>query len=76
MRTELAMSALGQKRTFSIVGPVSALPPKADITERDRHVWAMCFVRLKVFGMRRAKKEAPTAGVEAVSLRLLAVWGT
>jgi hypothetical protein len=32
------MSALGQKRTFQQVPVMSALPPKADITERDRDV--------------------------------------
>jgi hypothetical protein len=32
------MSALGQKRTFHSGQPMSALPPKADIAERDRHV--------------------------------------
>jgi len=32
------MSALGQKRTLSRFNPMSALPPKADIVERDRHV--------------------------------------
>ena len=30
------MSALGQKRTFRNIGPMSALPPKADI---DHHGW-------------------------------------
>jgi hypothetical protein len=33
-----AMSALGQKRTLMSVQPMSALPPKADIAECDRHV--------------------------------------
>src|SRR5262249_52587228 len=32
------MSALGQKRTFPNVRPMSALPPKADIRYGDRHV--------------------------------------
>jgi len=32
------MSALGQKRTFAEVCVMSALPPKADIAERDCHV--------------------------------------
>jgi hypothetical protein len=32
------MSALGQKRTLRGVRSMSALPPKADIAERDRHV--------------------------------------
>ena len=32
------MSALGQKRTSEHVRSMSALPPKADIAERDRHV--------------------------------------
>jgi hypothetical protein len=32
------MSALGHKRTFRDFGPMSALPPKADIAERDCHV--------------------------------------
>jgi hypothetical protein len=32
------MSALGQKRTLMSVQPMSALPPKADIAECDRHV--------------------------------------
>src|SRR5215472_5351336 len=35
------MSALGQKRTFCIALPMSALPPKADIGTRSRNV---CFV--------------------------------
>jgi hypothetical protein len=35
------MSALGQKQTSRHLQPMSALPPKADIAERDRHV---CFV--------------------------------
>ena len=34
----LATSALGQKQTFSDVSAMSALPPKADIGERDWHV--------------------------------------
>jgi hypothetical protein len=32
------MSALGQKRTFGPFIAMSALPPKADIAERDRDV--------------------------------------
>jgi hypothetical protein len=32
------MSALGQKRTLSIVQSMSALPPKADIGSRDPDV--------------------------------------
>jgi hypothetical protein len=32
------MSALGQKRTSGLVHSMSALPPKADITEDRRHV--------------------------------------
>jgi len=35
---EALMSALGQKRTLQSVRPMSALPPKADIIERDPHV--------------------------------------
>jgi len=35
---ELPMSALGHKRTFSELCAMSALPPKADIAERRRHV--------------------------------------
>jgi hypothetical protein len=33
-----AMSALGQKRTLGRLYTMSALPPKADIAERDRDV--------------------------------------
>jgi hypothetical protein len=33
-----AMSALGQKRTLKRLHPMSALPPKADITGRDEDV--------------------------------------
>ena len=36
--TSPAMSALGQKQTLHGVGSMSALPPKADIAERDWHV--------------------------------------
>jgi hypothetical protein len=32
------MSALGQKQTLSDISAMSALPPKADIAERDRDV--------------------------------------
>jgi hypothetical protein len=32
------MFALGQKRTLKRLHLMSALPPKADIAERDRHV--------------------------------------
>ena len=32
------MSALGQKRTSEDIQSMSALPPKADIAERDWHV--------------------------------------
>jgi hypothetical protein len=32
------MSALGQKRTLKRLQPMSALPPKADIAQRDCHV--------------------------------------
>jgi hypothetical protein len=35
---EPLMSALGQKRTFTHLRPMSALPPKADIAESDWHV--------------------------------------
>ena len=35
---ELLMSALDQKQTFRNGRPMSALPPKADIAEGDRHV--------------------------------------
>src|SRR5215469_85930 len=34
----LLMSALGQKQTLRHVRTMSALPPKADIAECDRHV--------------------------------------
>jgi hypothetical protein len=32
------MSALGQKQTFAVHQPMSALPPKADIGELELHV--------------------------------------
>jgi hypothetical protein len=35
------MSALGQKQTSHLVGLMSAIPPKADIAERD---WDVRFV--------------------------------
>jgi hypothetical protein len=35
---EPLMSALGQKQTLEHLRAMSALPPKADIAERDRHV--------------------------------------
>jgi hypothetical protein len=35
------MSALGQKQTFELFIAISALPPKADIAERD---WDVRFV--------------------------------
>jgi hypothetical protein len=36
--SEPLMSALGQKQKFSKVCAMSALPPKADISGRDRNV--------------------------------------
>jgi len=33
-----AMSALGQKRTFTRLQPMSALPPKADLDQHGRDV--------------------------------------
>jgi hypothetical protein len=38
---EPRMSVLGHKRTLRLIRSISALPPKADITEREYHV---CFV--------------------------------
>jgi hypothetical protein len=35
------MSALGQKRTSESIFMMSALPPKADIVQRDRHVTSL-----------------------------------
>ncbi len=32
------MSSMGHKRTLNAVHPMSALPPKADLSERDQHV--------------------------------------
>jgi hypothetical protein len=40
-RLELPMSVLGQKRTLRGVGPMSALPPKADIGTQS---WNVRFV--------------------------------
>src|SRR5215831_16601644 len=34
----LAMSAMGQKQTLPDISAISALPPKADIAERECHV--------------------------------------
>ena len=33
-----SLSALGQKQTFAVQNAMSALPPKADIWRRERHV--------------------------------------
>ena len=38
------MSALGQKRTLTKVEAMSALPPKADITERNSHIRSVLMV--------------------------------
>jgi hypothetical protein len=38
LEVALAMSASGHKRTWLPHFPMSALPPKADIMQRDRHV--------------------------------------
>jgi hypothetical protein len=35
---QLAMSAKGQKRTYAVHQPISALPPKADISPRHPNV--------------------------------------
>jgi hypothetical protein len=35
---ELPMSTLGHKRTLRRISLMSALPPKADMAQRDRHV--------------------------------------
>jgi hypothetical protein len=51
------MSALGQKRTLPNIGAMSALPPKADIDERDRHIRfvpiAAFLLSIFVFSMKR-----------------------
>jgi hypothetical protein len=51
-KTGRPMSALGQKQTSRAEISMSALPPKADIAERDRHV---CFVP-KADKVRRSKE--------------------
>jgi hypothetical protein len=48
------MSALGQKQTFGPFIAMSALPPKADIAERD-HLSALCHFQTK----RNAAKHSP-----------------
>ena len=44
------MSALGQKRTFEHFRVMSALPPKADISQRD---WATCYFGSQIRHMIR-----------------------
>ena len=46
------MSALGQKLTSVRVHRMSALPPKADIAERDRHVRFVPIADIQEFATR------------------------
>ena len=46
-------SALGQKRTLTLVQPMSALPPKADIAERLLHV------RCAIIGLMHCSIQSP-----------------
>jgi hypothetical protein len=62
--SEVGMSALGQKRTFREVWPMSALPPKADIAER---AWHVRFVPISE--MKRRPTEAAPAFMRLAVLR-------
>jgi hypothetical protein len=44
------MSEMGQKRTLRLVQTMSALPPKADIAECDRHVEPLPKLKLDIAG--------------------------
>jgi hypothetical protein len=59
------MSALGQKRTFAVHQPMSALPPKADIPTRDvscqRLVQALLAARCER-GYRRKRQRSRWSG--------------
>jgi len=46
------MSALGQKQTLRHLQPMSALPRKADIAERDRHVRFVPIADIQEFATR------------------------
>jgi hypothetical protein len=47
---KLLRSALGHKRTLRLVSPMSAIPPKADIAECDRHVEPLPKLKLDIAG--------------------------
>jgi hypothetical protein len=55
---EPPMSALGQKRTFSHLRPMSALPPKPDM---DRHGRDVRFVPLAEVGPKRSAARSETS---------------
>ena len=55
------MSALGQKRTLRLVRLMSALPPKADIAERDRNVPFVPKADIVQFDFRPAAPTLPRA---------------
>ena len=60
------MSALGQKQTSRHLQPMSALPPKADITERG---WYVRYVPIADI-MQRNKKGAQLVGGNLYRLRV------
>jgi hypothetical protein len=65
------MSALGQKQTLRRVQRMSALPPKADIDERDRHVRSLADIEARPFDVRFTPKSGAGAeiGGEAAQQR-------
>src|SRR6516165_9907746 len=65
-KVEPPMSALGQKRTSRHLQPMSALPPKADITERG---WYVRYVPIADI-MQRNKKGAQLVGGNLYRLRV------
>jgi hypothetical protein len=50
------MSALGHKRTFELVPAMSALPPKADIAQRQIRVTVALDSRINSASVRRSAK--------------------
>jgi hypothetical protein len=70
------MSALGQNRTLTLVQPMSALPPKADIGTQSRNVRFVPKADMIAYSITSSARASSVAGISRPSdfavLRLIA----